>query len=215
MSFRHVFRGQAPDPGTHGGTTSAISTTGATLLVVGFYDEQYAATACTVSDSLGNLWETVIGYGSASPSFTGFTYSWHSISGGLIVGAVDTIIWNCPSTYRAAVTFVAYSGTKTSADPFDQYTGAGTTGYVASLATGSITPSTNGQLIVAFAGVYNGQTYGINDGFTAYIYTDSNDNTHSTGQAWLAQGTAAAINPTWSTGSVNQFSAAIASFKAP
>ena len=60
------YTGLAPANGSGGGTTPAISTTGATMLSCAVYAQQQSATTCTVSDSLGNTWSHLNNYGNNS-----------------------------------------------------------------------------------------------------------------------------------------------------
>lgn len=186
------------------GTTPAIDTTGATLLIA-YLNDFSALNAPT--DSKSNTWTPLtlqhvnvysnIYYAKNPTVGAGHTFS----TGAGIV----------PVIYVAA-----FSGADTTA-PFDNENGV--TGFlgVSSQQPGSITPSNNGELVVTGIGLSSNPTSGsitIDSGFTI---TDSNLYQNAVnfggGLAYLVQGSAAAINPTWSwTGNTTELSANIASF---
>lgn len=181
-------------------TTSAINTTGATLLhacVAGFNQPPNAPT-----DSKGNTWvligsvvvqgsQQVAAYYVANPTVgTGHTFTENS--------------GNFP--YIAAS---AWSGVKTTS-PLDQHS-AGAGAGTQTVQPGSITPTVAGELLLACVGSNNGTAWTINSGFTVY-------NTIIVGgiriqAAFLVQTPAVAVNPTWDQGVVGDQSASpLASF---
>ena len=108
----------------------------------------------------------------------------------------------------------AFSGAA-AASALDQQNGAVGTGT--SLATGSVTPSEDNELVVSGVSIADGSsgTYAVDSGLTI---TDqilaSAGNFEGGGLAYIIQTSAGAVNPTWSwTGSVNS-AAVIATFKA-
>ncbi len=192
-------------------TTAAIDTTGADFIVIssGYYE--VASPALGVSDNKGNTYSgltvrTVVGDGEvrlwyvANPTVgTGHTFSTTGASG--------------PNPTYGAIVVGAFSGSQLTT-PFDVQNGATTTGT--SLATGSITPSADNELIIAGLSVGGTITnLAINSGLSIVAQVGYVAAQHyGTALAYLAQGTAAAINPTWSWTTSRSSEAAIASFKA-
>lgn len=184
-------------------TTGAINTTGASLIVIGI--ARQASNADAISDSAGNTW-------------TKLTES-------LATGAVGTVMYYCAapntsathtftlgSTNAGVICVAAFSGIQT-VTPFDQQNGgSNTTG--STLATGSVTPTQNGELLVTMFG-FNvaGTPVSINSGFTITDTTNFASGVNYGGSlAYFIQTTAGAINPTWTrTGSSSQ-AARIATF---
>jgi hypothetical protein len=80
---------------------------------------------------------------------------------------------------------------------------------------GSITPSQSGALVVTAVGFgSNGDTSSINLGFTIAQHVALTGNTYGIGFAYLIQGAAAAINPTWTLSAANLWTAGINSYVA-
>ena len=118
---------------------------------------------------------------------------------------------------------MAFSGIVTSS-PFDVENGATLAGSGTTLSPGSITPSTNGSLIVSGFGTGAGSgtigTLTLAPGVTS-IFTQTNKDTvggisYGSWAAWGIQQSAAAINPTWTcvngTGTNTNGTAVIAAF---
>jgi hypothetical protein len=185
-------------------TTSAIDTTGATLLVVAFAD--YASVpASVITDSKGNTWNMLT---ARTSSYARSRIGWcvpTSVGSGHTVTA-----YGYAGTYPA-VAFLAFSGA--SASPYDTENGS-FTNAATSLSTGSLTPSVNNALVVAAVGIGNSTGCSIDNGFTlseAEPFVGGNN--FSLGLAYKIQTTATAVNPQWSwSGSVDA-AATIASFK--
>jgi hypothetical protein len=116
----------------------------------------------------------------------------------------------------AAAEVLLFSGVLTASDPSDGENGATPTSAT-SWQPGSITPSQNGDLIVTGLCHVTTDTYSINSSF---IIPSGGQNTYIGGQrhgnatAYLIQGTAAAVNPTWSWTTSDDPAIAIAAFKA-
>jgi hypothetical protein len=181
------------------GTSGGLNTTGATLLVAEVVDVTTTTTAPT--DSLSNTWTPLTQYtgtaGAAqfyyvcSPTTSSSQTFTNSVGGGSVLF------------------IVAFSGTAASSC-LDTSNGAAASN-VSSLQTGSITPSATGELLVA--GVANAATYApsINDSFTL---TDTETSySPGSGVAYLVDGAASAINPTWSISNNSALVANIAAFK--
>lgn len=192
--------------------TGGVDTTGATLLVGTCSWTPGTTAAATPSDSFGNAWTGLTAQvdGTAQVKVQIFYVN----SGTPTVGAAHTFRCTAVSGFAVA-TLHAFSGTGVS--PFDQQTGAvgGTT--ATTQATGSITPTQDGEAIVAaIAGWSGASTFTIGQGLTVSFVADfSPGNTIGGGSARLLQTPAAAINPIWSwTGTETVMAAAVASFKA-
>jgi chitodextrinase len=184
-------------------TTSGIDTSGATLLVVISADYSKDSTTDTISDSLGNTWVHLNNY--ATPDTSGNVTLWYAKNP--IVGPNQT--FSGRGQY-ISIFVSAWSGIDTTA-PFDVQNGGGCNSC-SSLQTGSITPSSNGELIIS--GLSDGatDTLSINSGFTT-IDAQRSNSTEAGAHAYFVQPTSGAINPTW-TGSVSYYrSVIIAAFK--
>lgn len=190
-------------------TTGAVDTTGANFLVAmaGYYG---TGTPPTLSDSKSNTWTALTLKISPDTSINGRLY----YCAGATVGSGHTFSLSGTGVYPA-VAVLAMANVK--ASPFDQQNGATTTSGNTSLATGSITPSVNGCVIVAGL-VGNDSTGGdptIDSGFSTPVVGHATGG-QSVGAAisYKIQTTAAAVNPTWSwTNSGSEAVAVIASFK--
>lgn len=187
LSTHTAVSGSAP-------TTSAINTTGATLLVVG---QSYNGGYTPPTDSLGNTWS-----GLPNQAAIGGMSIWYSSNP--IVGASQTFT-GAGASFGMCV--MAFSGVL-SANPLDQQNGSTTA------QPGSITPTQANELIVSYiGGGTDAGPYTIDSGMTI---TDQlpfvGAVQYSQGCAYSVQTVATAINPTW-TGWGNS-ATEIASFKA-
>lgn len=190
-----------------GGTTSPIDTTGANLIVVAISD--YAIQPASIlSDSKSNTWNALTpAIGSAPYERTTLYYCYNPT-----VGAGHTFTATSPSGFTyPSINVSAWSGS--AASPFDVENGGGSPG-VSSIQAGSITPSANGELIIAANCFEHTAAWSIDSGFTITdqdVYGGGNN--FGGAMAYFVQTTAAAINPTWTNSQSNNVSAAIASFK--
>lgn len=193
--------------GASGGTSAGVDTTGATLLVVSV--SWYGSSARpTLTDSKSNTWVAL-------------TEQKFSVAGNVLfycknptAGSGHTFTLSGSSIYSCGQ-MEAFSGTNTSA-PFDVESGATSSAF--SLATGSITPTVDGCVIVAGLSAGDGTAgYSIGSGFTVTDAYNHNPSAAEGGAAaYLIQTTAAAVNPTWSAstpGSSPGVAATIAAFK--
>ncbi|HEY8746091.1 MAG TPA: hypothetical protein VIU62_23620 [Chloroflexota bacterium] len=191
----------------NGFTSGSIDTTGANLLVLALVD--YNGTA-TFSDSKGNTWTARTMYGTTFTAGGTLTIYYAKNPS---VGTAHTITVSATGAYPS-ITVQAHSSIDTTA-PYDVENGAAASA-VTSIQPGSITPGSNGELIISALGI-GGVTTGtaIDSSFTI---TDTNPNSAGAdiggSLAYLYQGTAAAVNPTWSWTSAFDMRASIASFKA-
>ena len=182
------------------GTTSAINTTGADLIVLVVAGGSFTLTA---TDSKSNTW-------------TGLTQRHHTSDndGRLLYCYAPTVgsghTFTAPHTYET-VAVLAFSGAKTS--PFD--TENGNIGS-SPLSTGSITPSEDNCVVVAGFGLGgNCNTFSIDGSFTGLTSnTAVSGSTYGAAIAYLIQTTAAAANPALTYSGGGGGNAMIASFKA-
>lgn len=190
-----------------GGTSSPIDTTGASLLIV--------ATAClynntpSLVDNKGNAWLTAaFQNGTIAHTCSVIFYAWNPV-----VGASHTFTTGL-GTYPASE-ILAFSGVLASSNPTDQSNSA-TNPSSLTIQPGSITPSQNGSLIIAHLALdYTSPTPSINSGMTEIDYINFNNGVYfGSDAAYFVQGTAAAINPTWTavSGAPLELSTTIANF---
>jgi hypothetical protein len=190
--------------GTNGGTSGAIDTSGANLLIFGL--AYVNAGSVAASDSKSNTWADLTDPGPSSPqgrisyaknATTGASHTGTGTGSGVFLGAC----------------FAAFSGADT-ASPFDQQStglGAGLT----SLQAGSILPGSDNQLIIATLSGFGQSSIAIDSGFTIIDTVVSSGGTnYGCATAYKIQTTAIAVNPTWSWTGSTAATAEIASFKA-
>lgn len=195
MAIALVISADASNPvGVNGSTTSAVDTTGATLLVVAV-PRYTGGGAVTVSDSNSNTWVQLTLYGGADPGLALYYVKNPTVGSGHTFSCSGSGIY-------APISMQAFSVTDTTAN-VDQQNGA------SSNSPGSITPSVDNCVVVtAFSG--HGGAPTVDAGFT--LTTGLAENVcYRIGMAYKVQTTAAAINATWSSGSNDV--AVIASFK--
>jgi len=189
-------------------STTAIDTTGATLLVISVSWYSGTTTALTISDSRGNTY-TPLTLRNAGNAAHRFYYCANPTSVGSSHGATASA-----TGIYAVVTLSAYAGTAPTAS-FDVENGATATSGT-SLATGSVTPAANGALIVSgWAGMNNTSNPTVGSGLTKTTSQNPSAGTCIAGaMAYLIQTTAAAINPTWSWTGTDHVAESVAVFKA-
>lgn len=188
-------------------TSAGIDTTGATILAFGLISYG-AATEPTVSDSKGNTWTQRTAY------TDGVTRTRVYYAANPTVGSGHTFTATGTGSF-SAVAVSAHDGIATTT-PYDVENGgsfsSGTTG-----STGSVTPSEDGELLVAVWGyAANGQPTGVSvdNSFTVMGQASNTGNSFGVAHAYLYQTPAAAVNPAASWTGSTSGSAAIATFKA-
>lgn len=169
--------------GQNGGSTSAIDTTGANLIVLTVPYYPLLGGTPTVSDSKGNSWTAL-----TLQANQGAVRLYYCVSP--IVGSGHTFTATGTDIY-ATIDVLAFSGA--SASPYDQESGS------AFDSPGSITPPQDGCLLVT-ASSNNGGTTSVDSGFTGFTHDFTPGSHMGGGIAYLIQSAAAAVNPTW-TGS--------------
>jgi len=179
-------------------TTGAIDTTGALLLVACVA----RVGAATLTDSKGNSWTAL-----SLTSYGGIYYSQPTS-----VGSGHTFSLASTGTFPS-VAVAAYAGTNTTS-PFDQQSATGDTGGGTTASTGSVTPSENNELLVAFAG--GGATLSsIDASFTIRESVALVSSQHyACALADQIQTTITARNPTWTFSGATDGRASIATFRA-
>lgn len=185
-------------------TTAGFDTTGADLLVA-FVAWDTAAGAIAFSDSKGNTWNKLT---SQVLTVEGSFY-WCNPTA---VGSGHTFTASLTGS-NPVLNVEAWSGSAPSA--FDQQNG-GSNSVGTTIATGSVTPAQDNELIVAGIGIRGGSTSisSIDSSFTIGTNTAPGGTNDGSAIAYLTQVGAAAVNPTWTvagTGSVKV--ACIATFK--
>jgi hypothetical protein len=182
--------------------TSAIDTSGANLIVV--VVSQFSGAAIgTLSDSKSNTWTPL----TAQTSTNAYTQTFYAASP--TVGAGHTFTFTGSGIF-GAIAVQAWSNAN--AVPFNVQNGAVVTST--SLATGSVTPGQNNSLLVAALSSADTGVYAIDSGFTiSDQIADVGGVNLGIGMASLVQGSAAAVNATWSWATTANAAVAISAFK--
>lgn len=208
MAYSLISHVKGDGGGNSGFTSGAINTTGADLIVI--VGSVYNATAYTVTghltDSASNVYTKLTQQDSTNRGIAIFYKVSPATSASHTFTVTQAGEWAFP-----AIAVTAWSGAYTSGAPIDQQNGANT-GSAASLATGSVTPSQDNELVVA--GWSSGAT--TSHSVSGYTISDQTFNTGSVagGQAYLVQTTAGATNPSIAFGSTVEGAVAVATFKA-
>lgn len=196
--------------GDSGVTTSGINPTGATLLVI-FVASYAPAGSWTISDSLGNTWTPLtryfVGGGETQGQF--FYVANPTVGAGQTFTGVGGF-----GTLQVS----AWSGVVTTS-PLDNSTGngLGPSAGVSTIQPGTLTPSIANCLVLTGEGNNNngGTSQTVDSGFTvidSVNYAAGNNEAGTT--AYLVQGAAGAVNPTWTlSSSTDVLIAAMAVFK--
>ncbi len=170
-------------------TTSAIDTTGATLLVVsitGAINDIHLP-----SDSKSNTW-TGLSIATAPGGVSNKLF----YAENPIVGSGHTFDFSVAGTYPS-IEVLAFSGAATtSVFDVDSWNSSNTS---PTISVGPVTPSGNGYIIVS--GLYDDSATvapSIDSGFTVSDSIAQNGgNSYGSAAAYLIQGTAASVTPTW------------------
>ena len=179
-------------------TTPGINTTGCDLVVV--IATFYAGAPGTFSDSKGNTWSV------ASPTYPAASYGERILycQGGT-VGTGHTFTTGGTTNYPS-IAVLAFSGSAST--PFDQQSSG------VALSTGSITPSSANELIVAALVTNASSAPSIDSGMTAVDFSPNvGGNSLGVSSAYKVQTAAVSISPTWTSGG-GTYSCNVASFRA-
>lgn len=173
-------------------TSPPITTTGATLLVMSCSWFPGTTPTITASDSLGNTWRPLTQQISEDQVLS--VQIFYTVTP--LVGVGQTFSCTGWNTYP----IVAVTAAKGGVAAFDQERGVAAINAVvgSSIAPGTLTPSTNGALVVSAAGI---GAFGIavNSGFAGGFVDDYvSGGGMGGGLTRVIQNTAAPVNPTWS-----------------
>jgi len=172
-----------------GGTTGAVNTTGANLIVIAATDSNGAPP--TVTDNQSNTYTSITTKADGSTQQINL---WYCLNPTVNASHTFTVSGSFPS-----LTAAAFSGVKASG-ALDQHNNTGNTAASTTVQPGSITPTSDNSLVITAAGIAGaaGATLSVNNSLSI---TDQKPFTagtnYGTGLAWIVQGAAAAINPTW------------------
>ncbi len=191
-------------------TTKPMNCTGANFLVAipSFYSDSTVPNA--ISDSLNNKWTSLTEQTDGGSRHVSIYYSTEATTG----SAQTVTVTNFENDY-IAVTAACYSGVALAS--VDQSTGTANTNQGLTCQPGSITPTQNNELIIT--GVANNNsnwTPTLNQSFILRAQSANavNNAAVDSFMGELIQGTAAAVNPTFTfTGANDSCMAVIASFK--
>lgn len=182
-----------------------MDTTGASLLVLAVsYKEGVAP---TISDSKSNTWTGLTAQENAGGASSVRLYYVANPT----VGTGHTFTAAGAGTFPA-LSVASYRNVLQSVPPFDQQSGA-KSASASTLATGSVTPLFNNELLVAAVGA-NANPVSIDSSFTTRGLENGSVNNFGCGLADLVQTVAAAVNPTWTINTATNLAVVIATFRA-
>jgi hypothetical protein len=175
--------------GQNGNTSAGITTTGATLFVAKLSRNGF--NAATLSDSKGNTWILIAEFYDTNNVKCGIYYCANPTT-----DAAQTFTVGGTSV-SASLSVSAWSGTEI-VSVLDTSAGANG-GSSSTRQPGSVTPASNGSLIISAFAAEAASSLSIDSGFTKLEETAHNlpTNYGPTAIGYLIQGTAGAINPTW------------------
>ena len=184
---------------TGGGTTSAVTTTGANLIVCGLW--WHTGSSASFFDSKTNSW-TQIGF--QSNGFMG-TALYYCI--GPTTGSGHTFRTNSNFSGIGMVAVSAGGATPT----FDRVIGSNSS--TSPLTTGSLTPVNNSELYVTAIGSFNGALPAMPVGYT-YVGANTTSAAEAGAMGYKIGTTTGAENPSWTTTGTNN-TAVLGFFKLP
>jgi hypothetical protein len=195
--------------GTGGGTSSSVNSTGSDTIFLSVGVSNTAA--LSVSDSKSNTWTLVRDHDNGSGLKT---YLYRTATPATVGTGHTFTATNAGG--KIAVALTAFTGGATSS--IDDQENSNGSIFQQTIQPGSITPSEAGTLIITgvMSSDNNREPSVINSGFTVAASYDDPGTSVNVGIAYLVQGSAAAVNPTWTfeNGTATHQAAAIASFKA-
>ncbi len=178
MAFSALTHINATSSDGNGITSGSLDSTGGIVI----FASVSATGSFAFSDSKSNSW-TLIGtqsvchlYVCFNPTVgTGHTFS---VSGSSVFSAISIGVFGGSQVHQDQSNSAAVSGTQTT------------------LATGSITPITQNELLIAICGWGNGNAFsGIDSSFTLYEHTDASGTAFGSALAYQIQTTVVARNP--------------------
>jgi hypothetical protein len=205
MSIALVAHAGAGSSDSNNVTTSSVNTTGANLLVAVVCS--YSGSP-TLSDSKGNTWTGLTVYNPSNDTSLKLQLYYCASA---TVGSGHTFTLSS-SGKSPSICVAAFSGAD--AAPLDQQAGFTGSNASSTVQPGSVTPSTDNQLLVTGISGYSSAVSSIDSSFTitdtvAYTGTDIVG-----ALAYKIQTAKGAENPTWTVVGSNVQTAAIATFKA-
>jgi hypothetical protein len=178
-------------------TTGSINTSGANLLVVvlAAYVFGTGIPPSTIpTDSKGNTYTLAKAVSSGGVPILAIYYCYSPT-----VGSGHTFTYPTVGSSAPSITAYAFSGATSS--PLDQTNSFAGTGYTgtSTMQTGSVTPTTNGQLVFTGINAYIASSSPtIDSSFVTPLFQATNaGHTYSSACSYIIQGTASAVNPTW------------------
>lgn len=195
--------------GSQSAVTTAIDTTGATLLVCGI-GGAYETTGTTpsISDNAGNVWNWI-----RRDTSNGYQTEFLLYCPNPITKSGYTFSAAYPDGYLNIMLIAAYNvGSGITISTLDQHNGNSvTTRTLTHFQPGSITPTTNNQLIVTIETTGNAPNATVDSPYITLIQVPSNLS-YQSALGYYSQPTLAATNPNW-VGTSDGWAAAVASFK--
>lgn len=203
MPFSNLSAASAGSSDGNSVTTSGVNTAGVDLIVLAVASYQAVADP-TISDSKGNTWTPRTSYAS-DVSKLKIYYAVNPT-----VGSGHTFTASQSGSYPSIIV-LGFSGSH--ATPFDQENG-NTSASASSLATGSVTPTEDNELII-MAACHSADISSCDEGTGGPLLVAYVNGEHFAGGADAEiQTTAAAINPTWTFAAAASCAVAQATFKA-
>ena len=190
-------------------TATGLDTTGADLIVV--VTTSWANVQVDqVSDNKGNTWIDTTSAVSDGATYIHISY----VQGASIGGTGHNITIQNPHTGFPSAEIMWFSGS--ASNPVDQLHYA--TFNASSFQTGSVTPSEDNELVIVGITLNNSSPGAptVNSGFSSPAFGNdfSSGNAFGGYASYLIQGTAGAVNPTWTFGSGIGGAAQTVTFKA-
>jgi lysophospholipase L1-like esterase len=183
--------------------TGTLDTTGANLLVVSL--SGFKTGSPVLSDSKGNTWTPLTNHsGAGNPSNRLYYCLAPTVGTGHTFTATGTGIYT-------TIDVQAFSGADTSGGT-DGENGAGVI-TVTSGQPGTLTPSQANDIIVASIAFDDPSTVSVNQSFTITDQNGLTSNHWGGAMAYLLQGSAAAVNPTWTWTTTGNAALSLACFK--
>lgn len=179
--------------GAIGVTTSAIDTTGATLIVVGMQNIAADDTGF-LSDSAGNTWTYTTSLACGSSRFVQFAYCINPTTSATHTFSIGAL------AFFPVIVVGAFNSTPGSS--FDAVTtGNAAASPTTTVAAGSITPANANNLLVTFMGGDPIGSASADSGFSSVDQILKAGGHQGGAMAYLIQSAATAQNPTWTVGS--------------
>jgi len=187
-------------------TTTGINTVGADLIVVQLSDLPLGGDFCTLTDSQSNTWTALTAYTQATAANSRCRLYYKLVPA---TSASHTFNATSVNAHYPTLSILAFKGVAS----YDQQVGAALLS-VLSLQPGSLTPSAANALLVCGLTMYGtSSTMTVDSGFTITDQLPWATPRMPAASAYLVEGTAAAVNPTWAgLSAADHLASAMASF---